>query len=185
MYLLFDVNPDIAVFAKAISNGYPMSVVIGVDSVMQAAQESFISSTNWTERIGPTAAITTIRKHQRLDVSSHLIKIGEQVMSGWKLAAQRVGLDIIVGGIPPLGHFQIVCDDSEVTRTLFTQIMLDKGFLATKSFYATYAHQPKHVENYLVALQETFKIIAEALNKNNLEELLKGPVAHTGFQRLT
>ena len=184
-HLLFDVNPDIAVFAKAISNGYPMSVVIGVDSVMQAAQESFISSTNWTERIGPTAAITTIRKHQRLDVSSHLIKIGEQVMSGWKLAAQRVGLDIIVGGIPPLGHFQIVCDDSEVTRTLFTQIMLDKGFLATKSFYATYAHQPKHVENYLVALQETFKIIAEALNKNNLEELLKGPVAHTGFQRLT
>ncbi|MGH9345269.1 MAG: aminotransferase class III-fold pyridoxal phosphate-dependent enzyme, partial [Terriglobia bacterium] len=71
-HLRYGVTPDIAVFAKAISNGYPMAAVIGKGSVMQAAQESFISSTYWTERIGPAAALATIRKHRRCDVSKQL-----------------------------------------------------------------------------------------------------------------
>ena len=58
-------QPDIAVFAKAMSNGYAMAAVIGTEPVMQAAQSTFISSTNWTERIGPVAALATIRKYRR------------------------------------------------------------------------------------------------------------------------
>ena len=184
-HLLYGVTPDIAVFAKAISNGYPMGAIIGVGEVMQAAQSTFISSTYWTEKIGPTAALATIRKHQDCNVPKHLIEIGNRIQSGWKQAADSCGLKISVSGIPPLGHFSFDYENSQAIQTLFTQIMLEKGFLATKSFYATYAHQDSHVESYLTAVDETFAFIAEALKKEEVERFLKGPIAHSGFRRLT
>ena len=184
-HLLFDVEPDIAVFAKAISNGYPMAAVIGEENVMEAAQETFISSTNWTERIGPCAALATILKHQRLEVAKHLDRVGRLVQKGWFKAAKLMGLNIHVGGIPPLGHFTLDCKNSQAAHTLFTQTMLEHGFLAGKGFYATHAHQDMHVEAYLKAVENAFSIIAQAIEQNTVFDKLKGPVAHTGFQRLT
>jgi len=184
-HLIYDVEPDIAVFAKAISNGYPMAAVIGTKDVMQAAQSSFISSTYWTERIGPAAALATIRKHRRCNVPQHLIEVGKCVQSGWRAAADRAGLSINVTGIPPLGHFSFDYENGQAIRTLFTQMMLEKGFLATNAFYATYAHQDVHITSYLEAVEETFDFLAEIIEKGIVEERLKGPVAHSGFQRLT
>ncbi len=184
-HLLYRVTPDIAVFGKAISNGYPMAAIIGVSDVMSAAQDSFISSTYWTEKIGPTAALATIRKLQRDNVPEHLIKTGKRVQSGWTSLAERHGLKIDVSGIPPLGFLSFDYENGQAIRTLFTQQMLQAGFLATNVFYASYAHQDRHIESYLTALEETFAFIARALAANQVEKLLKGPVAHSGFGRLT
>jgi len=184
VHLLYGVTPDIAVFAKAISNGYPMAAIIGIGDVMQAAQDSFISSTYWTERIGPAAALATIRKHRRCNVSEHLIEIGKRVQSGWRSAAEHHGLKISVSGIPPLGHFSFNYENAQAIQTLFTQEMLQRGFLATNAFYGSYAHQNHHVESYLKALDETFALIAKAMARNEVEKLLKGPIAHSGFHRL-
>jgi glutamate-1-semialdehyde 2,1-aminomutase len=186
IHLLYGVMPDIAVFAKAISNGYPMAAIIGTADVMQAAQSSFISSTYWTERIGPVAALATIHKHQRCNVPKHLIKIGKRIQSGWLSLAEQVGLSVTVSGIPPLGHFSFDgYENSQTMHTLFNQMMLERGFLATKSFYATYAHQDYHVEEYLAAVDDIFILIEKAAERNEVEQLLKGPVAHSGFRRLT
>jgi glutamate-1-semialdehyde 2,1-aminomutase len=184
-HLLFRVDPDIAVFSKALSNGYPMAAVIGTADVMEAAQSTFISSTSWTERVGPAAALATIRKHQRCHVPEHLDRVGEMVQSGWRAAARRVGLNLEVGGTPPLSHFTIVGQQGPAARTLFTQLMLERGFLATRAFYATYAHQDEHVASYLAAVEETFAVIHRALADGTVLEALKGPIAHSGFHRLT
>jgi len=82
-HLLYNVEPGIAVFAKGMSNGYPMAAIIGKKDIMDAAQDSFISSTYWTERIGPTAAIATINKMRELKVQKRLIKIGKDIQEGW------------------------------------------------------------------------------------------------------
>lgn len=184
-HLRFNLEPDMAVFAKAISNGYPMAAIIGRSAVMEAAQNTFISSTYWTERIGPVAALATIRKHQSHDVSSHLNRMGEMVQTGWRQAAEATGLPIEIGGIYPLSHFAIQSDQSQAAHTLFTQIMLEKGFLASRGFYPTYAHREEHLESYLAAVREAFSMIAAALKSNHLMAKLKGPIAHTGFKRLT
>jgi glutamate-1-semialdehyde 2,1-aminomutase len=184
VHLLLGVNPDIAVFAKAISNGYPMGAVIGVEDVMQAAQTTFISSTYWTEKIGPVAALATIRKHQRCDVSKHLIETGKRIQAGWRLAAEQAGLQVHVSGIPPLSHFSFEYENGQAMMTLFTQLMLEEGFLASGRFYAMYAHQDSHVESYLDATEATFALIADAVEKGEVEQRLKGPVAHAGFHRL-
>ena len=70
-------------------------------------------------------------------------------------------------------------------RTLFTQLMLEQGFLATNAFYATYAHQEEHISSYLEAAEKAFLIVGKALQDGNVMSKLKGPVAHTGFRRLT
>ncbi len=184
-HLLYGVAPDIAVFAKAMSNGYPMAAIIGTGDAMTAAQDSFISSTYWTEGVGTTAALATIGKHRRCNVSQQLIEIGSRIQSGWKSAAENRGLRVSITGIPPMGHFSFDYKNGQAIRTLFTQEMLQKGFLATNAFYASYAHQDHHAESYLKAVDETFAFIARAIEKDGVEKLLKGPIARSGFHRLT
>jgi len=184
-HLLYGTMPDIAVFAKAISNGYPMGAIIGKEKVMQSAQETFISSTNWTERIGPTAALATINKYKRLDVSKHLIKIGKSIQAGWKQVALKNNLNICVSGIPPLSHFKFEYADNLEMMTLFVQIMLEHGFLASGRFYTSYAHKDGHVESYFKAADKAFSLICQGRKDNKVKSLLKGPICHSGFQRLT
>ena len=183
-HLNFGVEPDIAVFAKAISNGYPMAAIIGKPEVMEVAQDSFISSTYWTERIGPVAALNTIKKLKRNNIPDHLINIGKEVQEGWKKLSEKHGLNITVSGINPLGHFSFNYDNPLVLKTLFTQLMLEKGFLATNAFYASFAHKKEYVEKYLEAVDEAFSFISNAITKGNPEKYLKGPICHTGFRRL-
>ena len=185
IHLVYGVEPDIVVLGKAMSNGYPMAAVVGREKVMQDAQSSFISSTYWTERIGPAASLATIRKFQRDDVSAHLIEIGNRVQEGWRTAAEESELAIHVSGIPPLSHFEFQSPGSGAVRTLFTQMLLEQGYLATNSFYATNAHQIEHVEGYIKSVRDAFGILADAVHAGDAESKLKGPVAHSGFQRLT
>lgn len=184
-HLLFGVMPDMAVFAKAISSGHPMGAIIGRERVMQAAQETFISSTHWTERIGPVASLATLRKFVHLDVSRHLIATGERIQEGWRQAAQEARIQIDVGGMAPLSHFSFEYPNGQTIRTVFTQKMLDRGYLAAPSFYVMYAHKDSDVDTYLNVVYEVFHEIAQAIKTNNVEAQLHGPVAHAGFQRLT
>ena len=146
IHLTLGVDPDIAIFAKAISNGYAFAAVLGREEWMQAAQNTFISSTYWTERIGPTAALATLRKHLANNVPEHLIHIGSRVQAGWKQIAQAHNLNVQVSGIAPLSAIRFDYPNSQAIRTLFTQMMLDRGFLAGSAFYVTYAHQDHHID---------------------------------------
>lgn len=184
-HLLFGITPDIAVFSKALGNGYPIAAVIGKGQVMEAAQNSFISSTMWTERIGPTAALATIEKHQKVDAGSHLMSIGKLVQEGWHNLASKHGLNIDIGGIPPLSHFSFEYDNASAMKALFVQLMLERGFLASTLFYAMYAHQNHHIEEYIRAVDDVFAEISELNQTGDLEKSLKGPPASEGFKRLT
>lgn len=185
MHLLYGTMPDMAVFAKGMSNGYPMAAIIGRAEVMEAAQESFISSTYWTEKIGPVAALATIRKHRRENVPAHLAEVGEMMREGWRDAARTSGLSITVTGVPALTYFSFNYPNAQAIRTLFTQMMLERGYLATNAFYATYAHKPEHMKSYAAEVSEVFAELARAVESNRVEELLKGPIAHAGFYRLS
>lgn len=183
-HLMLGLRPDIAVFSKALGNGYPIGAIIGNAEVMESAQSTFISSTYWTERIGPTAALATIRKHRRVKAGKHLVKIGESVQKGWKACADRRGLSIHVGGIPPLSHFSFDGEDGASLKALFIQLMLERGFLASTSFYSMYAHSKEHVEAYLLAVDEVFGVMADARSSNAVGKILKGMPSASGFKRL-
>ncbi len=180
------VSPDLAVFAKAISNGYPMAAIIGRSDVMQAAQGSFISSTYWTDRIGPTAALAAIEKMRRIDLGAKLRRAGTLVQEGWKRLADKHQLQIEIHGQPALCSFALQYGQtSQALRTLFTQVMLDRGFIASAGFYACAAHGESEIEAYLGAVDEAFAAVKSATVKGDIMQQLRGPVAQSGFQRLT
>lgn len=185
IHLLLGVSPDVAVFSKGMANGYAMAAVIGRETVMQAAQSTFISSTNWTERIGPAAALATIRKYRRENVAKHLCDIGTRVTEGWRRAGEKAGLKLHAGGLPSLNHFSIEDKDELALSTLFCQLMLDRGYLAFTQFKPSFAHTARHVESYLSAADEVFAVLADAARRGDAVKRLKGPSARRGFYRLT
>ena len=124
---------------------------------------------------------------QLLDnVPKHLIEIGKRVQSGWRSVADRAGLTVTVSGVPPLSHFSFEdYENSQAMHTLFNQIMLEKGFLATKSFYAMYAHTLENVKDYLNAVDNSFRAISNAIKNGSLKKKLQGNPSSVGFKRLS
>lgn len=184
-HLKLGINPDIAVFAKALGNGHPIGAVIGTRRAMSGAHLSFISSTNWTEGVGSAAALATIEKMRRIDVPAYVAGVGNKVNDIWKRHGEKYGLPVTVGdGYPCLAHFKFNHEFSEELRTLFTQLMLGQGFLAGISIYPTLAHTDEIIDLYGKAVDAVFAEISDALEKGNVRERLKGPVAHSGFRRL-
>jgi glutamate-1-semialdehyde aminotransferase len=183
LHLLLGLDPDVAVFAKAMSNGYPMAAVIGRREVMEAAQDTFVSSTYWTESVGPAAALATLTKHEAAGVPEHLIAVGRRLTEGWTRAAESAGLSIRTDGIPPLAGFSIDDPDDLALSTLFIQEMLERGFLASTHVYAMLAHDETAVERYLEAVAEVLALVARARGQAPAS-YLHGPVRHPGFQRL-
>lgn len=184
IHLRYGVNPDIAVFGKALGNGFPISAILGRREVMEHAEESFISSTFWTERIGFAAAVATLKKMEDHDVQKHLIHYGEHINQGWRELARKHGVDIHISGIPPLTHIGFIGDDPAI-QTLYTQEMLGRGFLVGAAVYATYAYSDEIVDRFIENSDPIFGKIRDAIDSGNVQGFLKGDVAHAGFRRLT
>ncbi len=185
-HLKFGVHPDLAVFAKALGNGHPMAAVVGTAAAMSGAHGSFISSTYWTEGIGPVAALATLRKMEAVDVVSHIAHVGATVQRFWSESGRRHGLPVHAGGYPCLAHFRFDHAQADVLRTLYTQSMLDRGFLAGTGLYPTVAHTDAILERFGEAVDGVFKEIAGILSAgDDPARHLRGPVAHSGFRRLT
>lgn len=183
-HLKFGVVPDIAVFAKALGNGTPIGAVIGTKAAMEGANISFISSTYWTESLGPVAALATLKKMERYKVPEHIALIGESVMSSWRELAGKHNLPVTTSGYPCLAHFAFDHEDSEKLRTLYTILMLKRGFLAGLSIYPTLAHRIEIVQKYQSAIDEVFGEIAEAVKNDTVDRIIGGNIAHSGFARL-
>jgi glutamate-1-semialdehyde 2,1-aminomutase len=183
-HLRYRFDPDIAVFAKTLGNGHPMAAILGRAKVMQAAQDSFISSTYWTEGVGPVAALATIQKMRTLDIPGHVRSIGEHFQAGLREMGARYGLPLKVSGHPALTSFTFDHADSLALLTLFTVRMLKQGILAGAAFYPSLAHRPEHVEKYLAAGKAIFPELAEAARNGDAPNRIGGPIKHSGFARL-
>ena len=180
------VEPDIAVFAKGMTNGYPLTAIVGRDNVMDAAQETFISSTFYTERVAFAATLKSIEVYEREKVWEKQTEYGKLIQKGWKEKAEMAGLKVEIGGILPMSHFSITGDENPlVYKTFVTQEMLKKGYIASNSFYTSYAHSESIIAEYIENIGDVFMMISDTMNKGaKVEELLKGGVCQSGFGRL-
>lgn len=184
-HLRYGLRPDIAVFAKAIGNGHPMAAVIGTANVMEAAQDSFISSTAWSEGVGPAAALATVRKMRKLDAPSHVARIGEQFRAGLASVALHHDVPLRLNGHAALTSLVFDHPQALALQTLLTARMLDRGFLASGAFYPSTAHTPVQVNSYIAAVDEVFSELATAIRQGDVESRIGGPVKHAGFVRLS
>ncbi|MDB3903046.1 aminotransferase class III-fold pyridoxal phosphate-dependent enzyme [Amylibacter sp.] len=184
LHMKIGIYPDLCMFGKAIANGHPMTAVIGRKEVMKKAEESFISSTFWTDRVGPVAALATLEIFEKEKTWEDVSLKGAFLKKNWQQISKDVNLEIEISGLDPLAAFKFKQNESNKLKTIFTQKMLAKGYLATNSVYLSSAHDQASIDEYLKTFQSVFKEIAEIIESGNIDESLIGPEAHTGFARL-
>jgi glutamate-1-semialdehyde 2,1-aminomutase len=171
-------------FGKALGNGYGITATIGKREVMEAAQTTFISSTFWTERIGPTAALKTLEVMERIKSWDTITQTGLNIRQGWQKLADKQDLKIDHWGLPSLTGFTFQSPNALAYKTLITQEMLAKGYLAGNSVYVCTEHTTDVVAGFLASLEPIFEMIKECEEGRDVMSLLKGPVCHGGFKRL-
>jgi glutamate-1-semialdehyde 2,1-aminomutase len=180
----YGVEPDMAVFGKTLGNGYAITATIGRREIMEAAQATFISSTFWSERIGPVAALKTLDVMEREKSWEKITHIGTNIGHRWQVLANKYELPLHVNGLPALIGFSLDVPNMLKYKTLITQEMLKKGFLAGTAVYACTEHSPEVVDQYFDALDPVFAMIRDCESGRSVDALLEGPVCHAGFKRL-
>ena len=184
LHKLYGVEPDMAMFGKAMGNGYAITAILGRREVMEAAQTTFISSTFWTERIGPTAALKTLDVMEREKSWETITATGRGIGERWHALAGRHGLPIQVSGLPALISFTMPVPNVLKYKTYITQEMLKRGYLAATAVYVCTEHTPELVDEYFNEIEPIFATIRECEEGRSIDSLLEGPVCHAGFRRL-
>lgn len=183
-HLELDIKPDIAIFGKAIGNGYPISAVIGKKEIMEKANNTFISSLMWTERVGFSAALNTINLMKKYNVQNHLTKYGRLIKKGFEEISKDLKIDLNVGGMDSM---PIITFDkfNDLTSTLFTQKMLGHNYLANNIPSTSFAYNKKIIGDYLETSHDVLKKIRNIINsKKELSKNIIGDPKLTGFKRL-
>jgi glutamate-1-semialdehyde 2,1-aminomutase len=181
------VTPVLAVFAKSISNGYPMAAVVGRRAVMQAAGRMFLSSTYWSDTLGLRAALTTIQELRRRDVPAYLDRLGGELQRRLDAAAGETGLAVRCGGLRVHPALQFQTDDAALKAkltTLYIQEMAKRGCHGYASFYLNAAQGPDEVEQTVAAAREVFALLRRGWEQGSLDALLECDLSQDAFRRL-
>ncbi len=184
LHKLYGVNPDIAIFGKALGNGYAINAVIGKKDIMENAQKTFISSTFWTERIGPAAALATLEEMKRIKSWEIINKTGMKIIKSWMNLSKNYDLGLKINGLPALASFNFDSVNFQKYKTLISQEMLKNNILASNSIYSSISHSNKILEIYFEKLDIIFKLIKKCEDGFNINKVLKSSAAGTSFSRI-
>jgi glutamate-1-semialdehyde 2,1-aminomutase len=184
LHLKYDVEPDIAVFGKTLGNGYAITAIMGRDMVMDAAQSTFISSTFWSERIGPVAALKTLEVMKREKSWEYITNMGDYAVRELTAFNSEFNFKIEVSGLPSMLTYKIDHPDWNKYKTYITQEMLKKGYLATNAIYSSTQHTVSIVDQFMGHLRPVLQQIELAIEKGDIDSKLEGPEANVGFKRL-
>lgn len=181
------LRPDIVVYAKAISNGIPFGAIVGKKEVMEKSEESFISSSYWTDGIGTAAALAVIQKMERLDVHKLVWEKGVRVQNELKVLSKRYPvLKIEIGGMPPTPSLTFLLDDLSLRiKSIYIRKMVERGFLVSTYFYLMMTHSPDHISAVLEAMDEVFNEISLLVESGEINSTLPADSKNKdGFARL-
>ena len=185
LHKLFNVTPDIAIFGKALGNGYAINAIIGKKDIMEKANETFISSTFWTERIGPTAALATLKEFKRQESWKIITKKGNYIRKCWHNIAKKNNIKIKILGIPSISSFLFKSKNNLKYRTLITQELLKDKILATNTIYLCVKHERRYMNKYLKSLNKVFAIINKCEKRIlNIDNILENNTSKSFFGRL-
>jgi glutamate-1-semialdehyde 2,1-aminomutase len=184
LHKLYGVEPDIAIFGKALGNGYAITAVIGRREIMEAAQTTFISSTFWTERIGSAAAIATLDAMAKVESWEIITAIGDDIKRRWQYLSEKHMLQIEQFGLPSLTGFTFKHSNAIAYKTLLTKEMLARGYLAGNSIYVCTEHSQDILDGYFDALDQVFALIRQCEEGRDVFKLLNNQLCDVGFKRL-
>ncbi|NKB67161.1 MAG: aminotransferase class III-fold pyridoxal phosphate-dependent enzyme [Candidatus Latescibacteria bacterium] len=181
------VTPDISVFAKAISNGYPMAAVVGRRDIMEGAERMFISSAYWDDNVGIAAALATLGELERRDAPAYFERLGAAFKERVNQVARDVGLAAECVGVAAHPGIRFDVEDGEAAKkvqTLFVQENAKRGLILASGFFFNCAHDEAALDFTAEVLGQTFAVIAAGLEEGRLDDLLECQQQEDLFRRL-
>ena len=145
----FGVTPDLAVFAKGISNGVPLSTYLGRADIMDAVEKVVISSTFGGDTLGLAAAGAVLDIYEQEDVIGELWARGEQLHTGFAALAESQGVEANFAGLPPVGMLQL---PDGVDRLQFEGACLNRGVITFSVYSPSYSHSEADIDEALGAM---------------------------------
>ena len=186
LHKLYGVNPDIAIFGKALGNGYAITAILGKKEIMRSAQNSFISSTFFSERIGPAAALETLKIMKKEKSWEQVTCFGRQIKKSWKQLADTHSIKLNIAGIDALPFFTFQNEKNNLSyKTLITQEMLKENYLSTNLVYVSILHNNNRIQKYVDKLDKVFKKIKKCEHGENIKKYLSTQSCNPSFKRLT
>ena len=178
----YKVFPDLVTYGKALGNGHAITAVVGRKKFLRFAEDTFISSTFWSERIGFVAALSTIKIMKKKKIFLNIKKTGRDIKSKWLLYAKKNNIQIEVFGKDSIPQFKFK-KLNKIYKTYFTQQMLKKNILASNIVYVSVAHKSKMLNKYYKHLDQVFNEISK-IDLKKIKSFIKGDIAHTEINRL-
>jgi len=183
LHKYYNVNPDIAIFGKALGNGHAINAVIGTKNVMESCNSTFISSTFWTERVGSTAALATIDVMEKTKSWKVIDGIGLVIKKNWKKISEGNKVKLEIKGINGIPNFTFKSQNHLAYKTFITQEMLKRKILASNVIYCSVVHNNNLLENYFNILNDIFAKIYKFEKKiDNVEDKLETRICLSGIR---
>lgn len=167
-----DITPDVAVYAKAMSNGIPCAAIIGKTDIMDAANHSFISSTYWTDGVGPAAALASIRKMQASGTQARVSQLGQTLTNHLReLSTKYPQVRMKVDGQPaaPIISFDLG-ESAQSAKQIVVRRMLERGFLVWATWYIMQTHTEAHVAAATEAMDAALSDLTKLIDAGRLHE---------------
>ena len=184
IHKIYNIIPDLAVFGKSLGNGFAITAVIGKKKIMSSSENSFISSTFWSERVGYVAALETLKQMDKIKSWDKISKLGLYFRKKLKLIAKKNNLDVEIKGLLAIPVFSIKNDNKNIYKTFITQEMLKSGFIINNSVYISICHNKKIFNKFFKVLDKIFKLIKKYKTINDLKKQLEASSSKSGFGRL-
>ena len=183
LHKYYGVKPDMAILGKALGNGYAINAILGTKAVMESCNSTFISSTFWTERIGPTAALETLNVMEKTRSWESITKKGQKIKKNWKKLSKIYGLELEIKGIDAIPNFRFISKNHLAYKTYISQEMLKKKFLASNTIYCSTAHKDDLLNKYFDILDNVFlKIKKFETNEVDYKKFLETPISISGLR---
>ena len=181
LHKFYKVIPDMAMYGKALGNGYAITAVVGKRSIMENASTNFISSTMWTERIGTSAAIECLNVMEKTKSWLKITETGKWLKNQWRALAKLHNLKIDVMGLDAIPNFIFNSHNHNAYKTLITQEFLKNNMLATNKIFISVLHNKKNLQKYLDQLDKVFSTIKRVENGENINNFLFHPVSYNPY----
>jgi glutamate-1-semialdehyde 2,1-aminomutase len=181
------VVPDMAAFAKSISNGYAMGAVVGRREVMEPAAQMFVSSTYWGEAVGLAAAVATLTELRSRNSAETMRQTGVALKQRLNAVADEVGVAIRCRGIDYHPHLEFPVDDPVLNNklgTLYVQEMAKRGNHGYTSFYLNAAQGAAEIDQVGDAAREVFAMIGDSIEDGRVDDRLEVEQRQEFFKRL-
>ena len=184
IYKKYKINPDLAIYGKALGNGYAINAIVGKDTIMSSIKNTFISSTFWTERIGNVAALATLETMSREKSWKKISQYGDYFKENFKKIAKNKNIDIEIKGLKSLLSIEFINFEKKLIKTYLMKNFLKKGFLFNTIVFFSIEHKKSKIDQYLEILDNELSMLSN-MDNNDLKKILnKDFLSNDSFRRI-